>query len=111
MKRQANFYQQVYELVAQIPFGRVTSYGAIARYLGAASSARLVGTALKSSLGLGIPAHRVLNRRGELTGKHAFGGSQIMEQLLRAEGLKVEKDRVQDWDTYFWDPNEELRRP
>lgn len=105
-----NFYQRVYAVVEQIPFGRVTSYGAIARFLGAARSARMVGYALKSSgAHPGLPAHRVLNRNGQLTGKHQFGGSQMMEQLLAAEGLPVQNDAVQDWETYFWNPAEHLR--
>jgi len=99
----------VYAVVAQIPFGRVTSYGAIARFLGAAKSSRMVGYALKNSLSLqNLPAHRVLNRQGLLTGKHYFGGSTVMQDLLEGEGLKVVKDQVQGFEQHFWDPAEHL---
>jgi len=103
-----DFYQRVYAVVSRIPEGRVTSYGAIARFLGAGKSARLVGTALKNSEPYAIPAHRVLNRQGLLTGKAHFGAASIMAELLRAEGLKVEEDQVQDFQQHFWDPVEHL---
>jgi methylated-DNA-protein-cysteine methyltransferase-like protein len=105
-----DFYQRVYAVVAQIPYGKVTSYGAIARFLGAGKSSRMVGYALKSSLSIAnLPAHRVLNRNGLLTGKHYFGGSTVMEDLLRAEGLPVVNDQVQNLEKHFWDPAEHLQ--
>ncbi len=104
------FFEQVYEVVRRIPPGRVTTYGAIARYLGAARSARMVGWALHqafSSEGF-IPAHRVVNRRGLLTGKHAFGFPGTMRQLLENEGVEVQDDRVVRFRELFWDPSENL---
>lgn len=95
-------------MVSCIPEGRVTSYGAIARFLGAGKSARLVGTALKNSLPYRIPAHRVLNRQGLLTGKAHFGDPDIMANLLREEGLTVIEDQVQDFAKHYWDPLEHL---
>ncbi len=93
-----------------IPFGRVTSYGAIARYLGSAGSARMVGWALNVSHNDKdfIPAHRVVNRNGLLTGKHHFGNSTTMEQLLSNEGLIIEDDRIINFREKFWDPSAEL---
>jgi methylated-DNA-protein-cysteine methyltransferase related protein len=104
------FFTRVYEVTKLIPFGRVTSYGAIARYLGTALSARMVGWALNQSH-FGeefIPAHRVVNRNGMLTGKHHFGGSRVMQELLESEGIKIEEDRVVDFEKLFWDPLKEL---
>lgn len=93
-------------MVAQIPYGKVTSYGAIARFLGAAKSSRMVGYALKASIDTGqLPAHRVLNRNGLLTGKHYFGGSTVMEDLLRSEGILVKNDAVQNFESHLWDPS------
>ena len=103
------FFESVYEVVRQVPHGRVTSYGAIARYLGTGRSARLVGWAMNSSHGLeDVPAHRVVNRNGVLTGKHHFPGSRLMEQLLENEGIPVEDDQIVDFRKYFWDPLTEL---
>lgn len=100
------FFERVYKVVACVPYGRVTSYGAIARFLGSGRSARMVGYAMNNShLINGIPAHRVLNRNGMLTGKHHFGGAQVMEQLLRSEGISVLDDKVVDFETIFWDPS------
>lgn len=111
MANKTNFYERVYEVARKIPYGRVTSYGAIARALGAAKSARMVGYALKNSPE-DVPAHRVLNRNGVLTGKHHFPGTNLMQQLLENEGLVIIHDQVQDFDNYFWDPgvdrNDEL---
>ncbi len=108
-KKTENFFENVYEVVRLIPEGRVTSYGAIAEYLGAKRSARMVGWAMISSHSQhGIPAHRVINRNGLLTGKHFFGAPDAMQKLLEAEGLVVKDDQVQDFDTVFWDPNKEL---
>lgn len=103
-----NFFDKVYEVAKQIPFGRVTSYGAIAKYLGAARSARMVGWAMNNSLAKDVPAHRVVNRVGVLTGKHHFDGSNIMQQLLENEGIPVKDNQIVDFQKYFWDPAQEL---
>lgn len=111
-----NFFQKVYQVARQIPPGRVTSYGAIAKYLGAARSARMVGWAM-NGVGSGnpnknntqdVPAHRVLNRKGLLTGKHHFDGTNLMQQLLENEGIKVINNQVVDFEKHFWDPFVEL---
>ncbi len=108
---QTNFYERVYAVARHIPYGRVTSYGAIAKFLGAAKSARMVGYAMNGSHAAGdVPAHRVVNRLGLLTGKHHFGGSEMMKQLLENEGVKVEDNQVQDFKELFWDPSENLTR-
>lgn len=100
------FFQQVYEVAKLIPYGRVTSYGAIARYLGAAGSARMVGWAMNGSHGMeDVPAHRVVNRKGLLTGKHHFKGTNLMQQLLESEGVEVVDNQIQDFEKLFWDPN------
>ena len=104
MRESNDFYEAVYELVRLIPYGRVTSYGAIARYLGASRSARMVGSALKAGLTDDLPAHRVVNRNGQLSGKHQFPADRPMAASLRAEGIPVAEDQVQDFETYFWDP-------
>lgn len=105
-----SFFLQVHEVVKLIPFGRVTSYGAIASYLGAKGSARMVGWAMNASHHSldSIPAHRVVNRTGLLTGKHNFGGPEIMQQLLESEGITVIGDQIQDFEIFFWDPAKEL---
>ena len=105
-----SFFENVYEVVRKIPFGRVTSYGAIAEYLGTRGSARMVGWALNAShtdSGF-IPAHRVVNGNGLLTGKHHFGNSSTMRQLLENEGLIIENDLVLNFREKFWDPMKEL---
>ncbi|MCM8568720.1 MGMT family protein [Gramella jeungdoensis] len=103
------FFERVYEVCRHIPEGRVTSYGAIAKYLGAARSARMVGWAMNSSKNLeDVPAHRVVNRNGMLTGKSHFGGSDAMQQLLEEEGVPVKSLQVQDFEKFFWDPMKEL---
>ena len=106
----ADFYEQVYEIVRQIPVGRVTSYGAIARYLGTAGSSRMVGWAMNLShhQEVYVPAHRVVNRNGSLTGKIHFGSPNEMKELLENEGIKIENDCVADFDKLFWDPIKEL---
>jgi len=104
----SSFFQDVYEVVKLIPKGRVTSYGAIARYLGTTSSARMVGWALNTSYEEKIPAHRVVNRNGLLTGKKYFGHPDRMKQLLEEEGIRIRNDQVQDFETVFWDPTKEL---
>lgn len=105
------FFQKVYEVVKQIPPGRVTSYGSIAAYLGTRLSARMVGWAMNASHHSleQIPAHRVVNRNGILTGKAHFGGAHIMQQLLESEGVKVENDKIVDFEQLFWDPSKELK--
>jgi len=104
------FFQQVYEVARLIPSGRVTSYGAIAKYLGTAQSARMVGWAMNDagSQNEYVPAHRVVNRSGLLTGKHHFGNSNTMKQLLENEGITIENDKIIDFDKLFWDPYREL---
>lgn len=104
------FFERVYMVTCLIPAGRVTTYGAIARYLGSAGSARMVGWALNNchSTGRFIPAHRVVNRNGLLTGKHHFGTTGAMKQLLENENIKVVEDRVADFDKLYWDPCTEL---
>jgi len=103
-----NFFDKVYQVAKKIPFGRVTSYGAIAKYLGAAKSARMVGYAMNGSHGKDVPAHRVVNRKGLLTGKHHFDGTNLMQQLLESEGIRVIENQIQDLDTVYWDPSVEL---
>ncbi len=104
-----NFFNRVYDVTRLVPYGRVTSYGAIARYLGAARSSRMVGYALNGSHNLDdVPAHRVLNRNGLLTGKHHFPGTNLMQQLLENEGHTVVDDRLQDFEAKYWDPITEL---
>ncbi len=100
-----SFFEKVYEVTRKIPYGKVTSFGAIARAIGAAKSARMVGYALNGSGKLGdVPAHRVVNRKGMLTGKHHFQGTKLMQQLLESEGVHVENNQVQDFDLVFWEP-------
>ncbi|WP_027127372.1 MGMT family protein [Gelidibacter mesophilus] len=103
-----NFFEKVYVVVKKIPYGRVTNYGAIANYLGAARSARMVGYALNGSIKSEVPAHRVVNRKGLLTGKHHFEGTNLMQQLLESEGVEVKDNQVQNFDKLFWDPIQEL---
>jgi len=94
-----------------IPYGRVTSYGAIAQYLGTKGSSRMVGWAMNASHTAlqNIPAHRVVNRNGLLTGKHHFAGPLLMQQLLESEGIGVENDKIVDFQKHFWDPAKELQ--
>jgi methylated-DNA-protein-cysteine methyltransferase related protein len=104
------FFQRVYEVARQIPEGRVTSYGAIAKYLGAGKSSRMVGYAMNAAHDQypAVPAQRVVNRNGLLTGKHHFGSPTVMQELLELEGIKVENDKVVDFVKLFWDPVKEL---
>lgn len=112
MKDSQGFFERVYEVVRKVPYGRVTSYGAIARYLGTGRSARMVGWAMNNAHSLeDVPAHRVLNRNGVLTGKHHFPGSRLMEQLLESEGISIRDDQVVDFKRHFWDPSVELPPP
>lgn len=100
-----NFFERVYDVARKIPYGKVTSYGAIAKSLGAARSARMVGWAMNAShLKEDIPAHRVVNRNGVLTGKHHFDGTNLMQQLLESEGIKVENNQILDFEKHFWQP-------
>ena len=106
MKKSDNFYDKVYKIARLVPFGRVTSYGAIAAYLGAARSARMVGWAMNNSHNQieEVPAHRVVNRKGLLTGKHHFDGTNLMQQLLENEGIVVVENQIQDFEKVFWNP-------
>jgi methylated-DNA-protein-cysteine methyltransferase related protein len=109
MSQEDSFFLKVYGVVKQIPEGKVTTYGAIARYLGSPQSSRMVGWAMNASHSNSeVPAHRVVHRKGLLTGKHHFGGGNIMEQLLGNEGVKVEQNQIQNLEHYFWDPSLEL---
>ncbi|QJD81053.1 MGMT family protein [Spirosoma rhododendri] len=108
MAEQRDYFEDVYQVVRQVPSGRVTTYGAIARYLSLRAGARMVGWAMNSSHGHNVPAHRVVNSQGILSGKHFFGGPTIMQQLLEDEGVQVTDDRVVDFKTKLWDPSEEL---
>jgi methylated-DNA-protein-cysteine methyltransferase-like protein len=103
-----NFFEKVYEIAKLIPYGRVTSYGAIGNYLGAPRSARMVGYAMNGSHEKDVPAHRVVNRKGLLTGKHHFDGTNLMQQLLESEGIVVIENQIQDLKTVYWDPTLEL---
>lgn len=108
--QERDFFQDVMDVVRQIPRGRVTSYGAIARYLGAARSARIVGYCMNNSHAVlpRVPAHRVVNSSGLLTGKHHFGPEDRMRKLLEKEGVRVKNDQVVDFAKKFWDPSVEL---
>ena len=106
----SDFYEQVYEVVRQIPAGRVTSYGAIAAFLGSKQSSRMVGWAMNNAHSQTeyVPAHRVVNRNGVLTGKHHFGANNVMQELLENEGLIIENDQILNFREKFWDPMKEL---
>lgn len=109
-KSDISFFEQVYSVVRQIPKGRVTSYGAIAAFLGAKSSARMVGWAMNASFTVTpkVPAHRVVNRNGMLSGKAHFVPPTLMEELLAKEKITVENDTIVDFDKKFWDPADAL---
>ena len=101
-----NFFERVYQIARQIPYGRVTSYGAIAKSLGTARSARMVGWAMNASHNLeDVPAHRVVNRNGMLSGKHHFQGTNLMQQLLESEGVDVVDNQIVDFEKVFWEPD------
>jgi len=106
----SDFFKRVYEVVKQIPPGRVTSYGAIAKYLGTAGAARMVGWAMNASHSHPdfVPAHRVVNRKGLLTGKHHFDHPNAMQELLEAEGLIIKENQILNFEERFWDPGKEL---
>lgn len=104
-----NFFDEVYQVVRLIPRGRVTSYGAIAKYIGAGKSSRMVGYAMNAAHNmLDVPAQRVVNRNGLLTGKFHFPTPTAMQELLEADGVRVENDTVKDFEKVFWDPSIEL---
>ena len=103
--KELNFFERVYEVVRKIPYGRVSSYGLIARYLGSPQSARMVGWAMNASHNNhDVPAHRVVNRKGLLTGKHHFEGTNLMQQLLESEGIKVHENKILNFSNVYWDP-------
>jgi methylated-DNA-protein-cysteine methyltransferase related protein len=106
----SDFFSKVYEVVKLIPPGKVTSYGAIAKYLGTTGSARMVGWAMNAAHSHHefVPAHRVVNRNGLLTGKHHFDSPGAMKELLENEGLKVKGDQIINFRNHFWDPSAEL---
>ena len=104
-----DFFERVYFVVSKIPFGKVTSYGDIAKHLGSPQSSRVVGWALNNShYKNDIPAHRVVNRNGMLTGKHHFSGTNLMKELLENEGIEVVDNIVLDFEKFFWDPSENI---
>ncbi len=98
-----NFFERVYQVARRIPYGKVTSYGAIAKFLASSGSARMVGWAMNNCPG-DVPAHRVVNRFGLLTGKHHFDGTNLMQQLLESEGIAVEDNKIIDFEKHFWKP-------
>ncbi len=110
MVNNSKFFDDVFDVVRLIPKGRITSYGAIAKYLGSARSSRMVGYAMNASHAekIKVPAHRVVNRNGLLTGRHHFGTESLMKELLEKEGIKVVDDQIVDFGKYFWDPMKEL---
>jgi methylated-DNA-protein-cysteine methyltransferase related protein len=110
MKADDSFFEQVYEVARLVPYGRVTSYGAIAAFLGTRMSARMVGWAMNKCHvhPYPVPAHRVVNRNGLLTGKHHFGGPDVMKQLLESEGVEISEDQIVNFKQLFWDPAKEL---
>ena len=100
-----NFFEQVYAIVRLIPYGRITSYGAIARALGSAQSSRMVGWAMNAcEKDMNVPAHRVVNRNGLLTGRHHFDPPELMQQLLEEEGIKIKDNKIINFKSLFWDP-------
>jgi methylated-DNA-protein-cysteine methyltransferase-like protein len=107
--KDTGFFEKVYQIAAQIPYGRVTSYGAIAKCLGTPKSARMVGWAMNASHNNpDVSAHRVVNRIGLLSGKHHFEGTNLMQQLLESEGVEVMENQIQNFENLFWDPQKEL---
>ncbi len=109
MPKETNFFKKAHAVAKLIPFGKITSYGAIAKFLGTPKSARMVGWAMNASHNLiEIPAHRVVNRNGMLTGKHHFDGSNLMQKLLESEGHTIVNNQIQNFQNVFWDPSEHL---
>ena len=108
-KEELNFFEKVYDVVREIPFGRVCSYGLIARYLGSPQSSRMVGWAMNAShIKEDVPAHRVVNRIGLLTGKQHFEGTNLMQQLLESEGIQIKENQVVDFEQFVWNPADHL---
>ena len=108
-KEELNFFEKVYDVVREIPFGRVCSYGLIARHLGSPQSARMVGWAMNAShIKEDVPAHRVVNRIGLLTGKQHFEGTNLMQQLLESEGIQIKENQVVDFEQFVWNPADHL---
>lgn len=108
-KEELFFFEKVYDVVREIPFGRVCSYGLIARYLGSPQSARMVGWAMNAShIKEDVPAHRVVNRIGLLTGKQHFEGTNLMQQLLESEGIQIKENQVVDFEQFVWNPADHL---
>jgi len=105
-----SFFERVYEVARIIPYGRITTYGAIAEYLGSKGSARMVGWAMNQSHSYkeAVPAHRVVNRLGMLSGKHHFGGSNVMQELLESEGIEIVDDQIQNFEKVLWSPLKNL---
>ncbi len=103
----SDIYEKIYAIVRQIPYGRVSSYGAVAEYIGVRGGARMVGWAMNKAhvQEKAVPAHRVVNRNGLLTGKHHFPGEKVMQELLESEGVRVENDQVKDFESVFWSPS------
>ena len=109
MVKEIGFFEKVYQVAEQIPYGRVTSYGAIAKYQGTPKSARMVGWAMNAShVNPKVPAHRVVNRIGMLSGKHHFEGTNLMQQLLESEDVEVLDNQIQNFESLFWDPSKDL---
>ena len=109
LKEELFFFEKVYDVVREIPFGRVCSYGLIARYLGSPQSARMVGWAMNAShIKKDVPAHRVVNRIGLLTGKQHFEGTNLMQQLLESEGIQIKENQVVDFEQFVWNPADHL---
>ncbi|AQG78284.1 MGMT family protein [Spirosoma montaniterrae] len=108
MLENKDYFEEVYRVVREVPTGRVTTYGAIARYLSLRAGARMVGWAMNAAHGSDVPAHRVVNRIGVLSGKHFFGGPTVMQERLEAEGIRVEDDRIVEFNKLLWDPSVEL---
>ncbi|MDN3205070.1 MGMT family protein [Algoriphagus sediminis] len=109
-KEKSNYFDLVYQVVKEIPRGRVTNYGTIAHYLGLKSGARMVGYAMNAAHTLpDVPAHRVVNASGLLTGRHHFATPTLMQELLEKEGVKIDKNQVVDFEKHFWDPDKELK--
>jgi len=104
-RNHSDFFEKVYDVVRKVPYGKVTTYGAIAKALGAAKSARVVGYAMNASHAQeNVPAHRVVNRNGVLTGKHHFPGTHVMQQMLEDEGVVVENDQIINFEKHLWIP-------
>ena len=103
-EKNRDFFEMVYQVVRLVPKGRVTSYGAIANYLASPQSARMVGWALNKVNTVKIPAHRVVNKQGLLTGKFHFDGVTLMQQLLESEGVQVKDNQIQNFQEVLWEP-------